>query len=530
MSRTIDVSVPDIGDFKDVPVVEVLVKPGQSVSKEAPLVVLESEKASMEVPSTAAGTIHDVKVRVGDKVSQGTVLLTIAANGDAGAARDEKPATSPAPAPPESAASAGGTTIDLVVPDIGDFKDVPVVEVLVKPGETIVKEAPLAVLESEKASMEVPASAAGTIATVSVKPGDKVSRGSVIATLQTSGEAKTETAPTAPSARSQPQVKPEQPQTPPAAAPSVSTEPVAPAGGGVHASPAIRRFARELGVNLAGLRGSGPHGRITREDVQGFVKTALQRGEPSSGTTFAGLPAWPKVDFAQFGAIERKPLPRIKKLSGPNLHRNWLQIPHITNYDEADVTDLEAFRNEINAEQSKRGGAKLTMLAFLIKVSIAALQRFPEFNASLEGDELVYKRYYNIGFAADTPNGLVVPVLKGADSKGLLAIAAQTSELAAKARDGKLGLGDMQGGTFTISSIGGIGGTAFTQIVNAPEVAILGAVRTSMKPVWNGSEFVPRLMLPISVSYDHRVVDGAGAARFLAYVAALLRDFKRISL
>ncbi|MGB8520543.1 MAG: 2-oxo acid dehydrogenase subunit E2, partial [Candidatus Tumulicola sp.] len=364
---------------------------------------------------------------------------------------------------------------------------------------------------------------------VSIKPGDKVSRGSVIATLQTSGDAKAETAPAAPAAQSQPQTKPAQPQPSSAATPSASPEPVS-AAGGVHASPAIRRFARELGVNLAGLRGGGPHGRITREDVQGFVKTALQRSEPSSGATFAGLPAWPKVDFAQFGAIERKPLPRIKKLSGPNLHRNWLQIPHITNYDEADVTDLEAFRNEINAEQGKRGGAKLTMLAFLIKVSIAALQRFPEFNASLDGDELVYKRYYNIGFAADTPNGLVVPVLKGADSKGLLEIAAQTSELAAKARDGKLGLGDMQGGTFTISSIGGIGGTAFTQIVNAPEVAILGAVRTSMKPVWNGSEFVPRLILPISVSYDHRVVDGAGAARFLAYVAALLRDFKRVSL
>ncbi|MGB8520041.1 MAG: biotin/lipoyl-containing protein, partial [Candidatus Tumulicola sp.] len=327
MSRTIDVSVPDIGDFKEVPVVEVLVKPGQSISKEAPLVVLESEKASMEVPSTASGTVRDVKVRVGDKVSQGTVLLTIAANGDASAARDEKPAASPAPAPPESSANAGGTTIDLVVPDIGDFKDVPVVEVLVKPGQTIVKEAPLAVLESEKASMEVPASAAGTIATVSIKPGDKVSRGSVIATLQTSGDAKAETAPAASAAQSQPQTKPAQPQPSSAATPSASPEPVA-AAGGVHASPAIRRFARELGVNLAGLRGSGPHGRITREDVQGFVKSALQRSEPSSGTTFAGLSPWPKVDFAQFGTIERKPLPRIKKLSGPNLHRNWLQVPH----------------------------------------------------------------------------------------------------------------------------------------------------------------------------------------------------------
>ena len=285
---------------------------------------------------------------------------------------------------------------------------------------------------------------------------------------------------------------------------------------------------------MQSLRGSGPHGRITRDDVQNFVKDALQGGgtlrQAQGDTGFAGLPPWPKVDFAQFGEIERKPLPRIKKISGPNLHRNWLQIPHITNQDEADITDLEAFRNEINAEQAKRSGPKLTMLAFLVKACVAALQKFPEFNASIDGDELVYKRYYNIGFAADTPNGLVVPVLKSANRKGLLEIAAESAALAGKAREGKLGMGDMQGGTFTISSIGGIGGTAFTQIVNAPEVAILGAVRSSMKPVWNGKEFLPRLILPISVSYDHRVIDGAGAARFLAYVAGLLGDFKRVAL
>ncbi|MBV8722075.1 MAG: 2-oxo acid dehydrogenase subunit E2, partial [Candidatus Eremiobacteraeota bacterium] len=302
--------------------------------------------------------------------------------------------------------------------------------------------------------------------------------------------------------------------------------------GVVHASPAIRRFARELGVDLHGVRGSGPHERVTREDVQRFVKDALKGGgaTPAAGTTFAGLPPWPKVDFAQYGEIERKPLGRIKKLSGPNLHRNWLQIPHITNHDEADITELEAFRNEVNAEQAKTKGPKLTMLAFLVKACVAALQRFPEFNASLDGEELVIKRYYNIGFAADTPNGLVVPVLKNADRKGLLEIAAESAALAGKAREGKLGLGDMQGGTFTISSIGGIGGTAFTQIVNAPEVAILGAVRSATKPVWDGTAFVPRLMLPISVSYDHRVIDGAGAARFLTYVASLLADFRRVAL
>jgi len=300
----------------------------------------------------------------------------------------------------------------------------------------------------------------------------------------------------------------------------------------VHASPSIRKFARELGVELEGLRGSGPNGRITREDVQGYVKDALRAGGSApGGTALAGLPPWPKVDFAQYGEIERKPLPRIKKLSGPNLHRNWLQIPHITNFDKADVTELEAFRNEINAENAKRKDpTKLTVLAFLVKASVAALQRFPEFNASLDGDELVYKRYYNVGFAADTPNGLVVPVLKNADRKGLAEIARESSELASKARDGKLALAEMQGGTFTISSIGGIGGTAFTQIVNAPEVAILGAVRSAIEPVWNGKEFAPRLMLPVDVSYDHRVIDGALAARFLAYLCSLLADFRRVAL
>ncbi|MDP9110170.1 MAG: 2-oxo acid dehydrogenase subunit E2, partial [Candidatus Eremiobacteraeota bacterium] len=288
---------------------------------------------------------------------------------------------------------------------------------------------------------------------------------------------------------------------------------------------------RELGVDLRGVTGSGPNRRVTREDVQLWVKSALSRSPSGSpgGFGISGLPAWPNVDFSQFGEIERKPLPRIKKFAGPNLHRNWVQIPHITNYDEADVTDLETFRNEINAEQGKTG-VKFTMLAFLIKASVAALVRFPEFNSSLDGENLVYKHYYNIGFAADTPNGLVVPVMKNADSKNLTQIARETSELAAKARDGKLGMADMQGGTFTISSIGGIGGTQFTQIVNAPEVAILGATRAVMRPLWNGNAFVPRLVLPVSVSYDHRVIDGAGAARFLVFLTSLLRDFRRVAL
>ena len=412
--------------------------------------------------------------------------------------------------------------IDIRVPDIGDFKDVVVIEVLVKPGQTIAKETPLLVLESEKASMEVPSSAAGTVRDVNVRVGDKVSQGTVVLTLDGA----------APAAGSEaPAQQPERPAIAPAPAPVAAPAPQPHGDGIVHASPAIRKFARELGVDLQGLGGSGPRGRVTRDDVQGFVKSALQRGGSAGGGAIpGGLPPWPRVDFAQFGPVERRPLSRIKKLSGPNLHRNWVQIPHITNYDRADVTDLEAFRNEVNAEQGKRGGPKLTMLAFLIKAAVAALTRFPEFNASLDGDELVYKQYYNVGFAADTPNGLVVPVLKNADGKGLLAIAAETAELAGKARDGKLALGDMQGGTFTISSIGGIGGTAFTQIVNAPEVAILGAVRASVEPVWDGADFAPRLMLPISVSYDHRVVDGAGAARFLVYLSSLLADFRRAAL
>jgi pyruvate dehydrogenase E2 component (dihydrolipoamide acetyltransferase) len=426
-------------------------------------------------------------------------------------------------------------TIEVRVPDIGDFKEVPVIEVLVKNGDRVKKNDSLITLESEKASMEVPAETDGVVQDVRVKVGDKVSEGATILVLSPSDAAAPKAAPQpAPQPGPAPSPQPA-PSVPPAveAAPQVQAPtpepPLAPRDGAIHAGPAIRRFARELGVDLRGLRGSGPNGRITREDVQEFVKGALQRGA-TAGSSFPGLPPWPKLDFAQYGEIERRPLSRIKKLSGPNLHRNWVGIPHITNYDEADVTSIEALRSEVNAEQARTNGPKLTMLAFLIRASIAALQRFPEFNSSLDGDELIYKHYYNVGFAADTPGGLVVPVIKNASTKGLIEIAREAQDLAGKAREGKLTLAQMQGGTFTISSIGGIGGTAFTQIVNAPEVAILGATRTATKPVWDGKKFVPRLMLPISVSYDHRVVDGAGAARFLVYVAELLADFRRVML
>ena len=523
----IEVRVPDIGDFKDVPVIEVLVKNGDRVKKNDSLVTLESEKASMEVPAEAEGVVQDVKVKVGDKVSQGSPLLVLST----GSAAAAQPAASPTPsatAPAAAPAAATGATVDVRVPDIGDFKDVPVIEVLVKTGDRVKKNDSLITLESEKASMEVPAETDGVVQEVKVKVGDRVSQGATILVIGTA-EATTPAAAVAraqPAAAEPPAAKP----APPATSPSASVSaPAVTSGSPVHASPGIRRFARELGVELSALRGSGPNGRVTREDVQEFVKQSLRGGGGTPGP-FANLPAWPKVDFAQYGAVERKPLSRIKKLSGPNLHRNWLQIPHITNYDEADVTSIEELRSEVNAEQAKSGGPKLTMLAFLIRACVAGLQRFPEFNASLDGDELVVKHYYNIGFAADTPGGLIVPVIKNAEAKGLIEIAREAQELAGKAREGKLTLAHMQGGTFTISSIGGIGGTAFTQIVNAPEVAILGATRTVTKPVWDGKTFVPRLILPISVSYDHRVVDGAGAARFLVYVAELLADFRRVML
>jgi pyruvate dehydrogenase E2 component (dihydrolipoamide acetyltransferase) len=436
-------------------------------------------------------------------------------------------------------------TIEIRVPDIGDFKDVPVIEILVKPGDHVKREDPLIALESEKATMEVPSPSEGIIEAVSVKLGDKVSQGSAIVTLA-SDEAAVAAAPKpTPAAQPRPESNGEPAEEGSKKAPA--TDENAPAGvparpegehaaglaqnGRVHASPMIRRLAREFGVSLDGVHGSGPHGRITKEDVQAYVKAALDganAGAPNlpAGAPFAGIAPWPKIDFAQFGPIETKPLSRIKKIAGPLLHRNWLMIPHVTNHDDADITELEAFRLQLNAENGKTG-VKLTLLAFLIAASVAALRKFPEFNASLDGENLILKRYYNIGFAADTPNGLVVPVVKQAEKKGIYQIATETGELAAKAREGKLGPSDMAGGTFTISSLGGIGGTSFTPIVNAPEVAILGVSRAALRPVWNGSAFAPRLILPLSLSWDHRVVDGASAARFNAYLAAALADLRR---
>jgi pyruvate dehydrogenase E2 component (dihydrolipoamide acetyltransferase) len=533
MSDTIEVRVPNIGDFRDLPIIAVLVQAGDTVALESPLVELESEKATMEVPSPAAGVVQSVAVKLGDKVSEGSTILTIAAAADTNGA-------APAPAAPtrSEAPAAAGALVELRVPDIGDFANIPVIDVLVAPGDRIEPEASLVTLESEKATMEVPAAEGGVVREVRVKTGDRVSMGSVLVLVETAASAAPVPAPAASAAPVAPPAPPP-PAAPPAPAPvpapssyGAPGDTAAPSNGVVHASPSIRRFARELGVDLHAVTGSGPHARITREDVQEHVKAVMARAaapaaRPASGGALPfDLPPWPKPDFAQFGEIERVPLSRIRKFSGPNLHRNWVMIPHVTNNDEADVTDLEALRKRLNAENP---GAKVTMLAFVVKACVSALRAFPDVNASLDGDELVHKKYYNIGFAADTPAGLVVPVLKNADRKGVLEIASESAALAAKARDGKLGMGDMSGATFTISSLGGIGGTSFTPIVNAPEVAILGLSRSAMKPVWNAESetFEPRLMLPLSLSYDHRVIDGALAARFNAYLVKLLGDLRR---
>jgi len=557
---TIDVKVPDIGDFTDVPVIEVLVKPGDSVKVDDSLVTLESDKATMDVPAPAAGTVKSVAVKVGDKVSEGALVLVIDAAGGAAAA-PAKAAAAPVPAksapqPTTSAPSPGAPrpptaapqgAVEVKVPDIGDFTDVPVIEVFVKAGDTVKVDDALVTLESDKATMDVPAPLAGVVKSVAVKVGDKLSEGSLVAVVAAAAGAPA--MPAAPAKPAPAATEAPQAAASPAAAPVAnrpSPEETGARGAPVdevafrvaHASPSVRLIARELGVDLGKVAGTGPKSRILIEDVRAFVKKVMSGAAAPAVAGAAGaisgggelnLIPWPKVDFAKFGAVETKPLSRIKKLSGANLARNWVMIPHVTQFDEADITDLEALRVALNKENEK-AGIKLTMLAFLIKASVAALRKFPDFNASLDGDNLVLKQYFHIGFAADTPNGLVVPVLKNADQKGVLQIAKEMGELSAKAREGKLGPADMQGGSFSISSLGGIGGTAFTPIINAPEVAILGVSKSAHKPVWDGKAFVPRLMLPLSLSYDHRVIDGASAARFTAYFAALLADLRRAML
>jgi len=436
------------------------------------------------------------------------------------------------------------STIEIKVPDIGDFKEVEVIELMVKVGDTIKVDQSLITVESDKASMEIPSSHAGVVKELKVKVGDKVAEGSLLLLLEEgAGSSAAPSAPapvaaapaaTAPSpAAPAPVAAPVQPAAPiVAAAPASASAEIAPSNSKAHASPSIRKFARELGVDLNRVAGSGPKGRITIEDVQNFVKGVMQAPAAAGAVAANGgglnLLAWPSLDFSKFGPTELLPLSRIKKLSGPNLHRNWVMIPHVTQFDEADITDLEDFRKDSNAAMAK-SGVKLTMLAFVIKASVAALKKYSAFNSSLDakGENLILKQYYNIGFAADTPNGLVVPVIKNADQKSLSQIAVEMGELSAQARDGKLKPADMQGATFTISSLGGIGGTAFTPIINAPEVAILGLSKSSIKPVWDGAKFEPRLILPLSLSYDHRVIDGAMAARFTAYLAEIISDLRK---
>ena len=537
----IDVKVPDIGDFKDVPVIEVFVKPGDAVKPDDSLITLESDKATMDVPSPSAGVVKDLKLRVGDKVSEGGLILTLETNGG-GAAPQPSSARPTAAAAPTPIAPKGGAAQEVKVPDIGDFKDVPVIEVFVKAGDTVKADDPLVTLESDKATMDVPSPSAGVVKDVKLKVGDKVSEGGVILVLETQGQGAPATAPAAqtsprPAAKDAPAAPPS--ASPRETAPKETTAPPAPiadaqAFKAAHASPSVRVFARELGVDLSKVKGTGPKGRILHEDVQQFVKQVLTApaAAPSAGIGAAGglnLLAWPQVDFTKFGAVEAKPLSRIKKISGANLARNWVMIPHVTQFDDADITDLEAFRVTLNKENEK-SGIKVTMLAFLIRASVAALKKFPDFNSSLDGDNLIYKQYFNVGFAADTPNGLVVPVIKNADQKGVLQIAQEMGALSAKAREGKLGPADMQGGCFSISSLGGIGGTAFTPIINAPEVAILGVSKSATRPMWDGKAFAPRLILPLSLSYDHRVIDGAQAARFVAYLSHILADMRRVML
>lgn len=539
MTKVLEIKVPDIGDYKGVPVIEVHVKEGDRVEKEQSLVTLESDKATMDVPSSHAGVVKDVKVKVGDSISEGDVVILLEDESTATTA----PATStpaPTPAPTSTSTQTSGATLEIKVPDIGDYKGVPVIEVHVKAGDRVEKEQSLVTLESDKATMDVPSSHAGVVKEVKVKVGDAISEGDVVILLSESGASASTTAAPATKAAATPSSAPATTSVPstsstnvPASAPRAEASPAA--GGISHASPSVRKYARELGVDVAKVNGSGPKGRITQEDVQAYVKNIMtgQAASPAGAPVSAGgglnLLPWPKIDFSKFGETETKPLSRIQKLSAANLSRNWVMIPAVTYHEDADITDLEAFRVMTNKDNEKQG-VKVTMLAFLIKAAVNALKKYPEFNSSLDGDNLVMKKYFHIAFAADTPNGLVVPVVRNADKKGIFEIAKETGELAKLAREGKLKPDQMQGASFTISSLGGIGGTYFAPIINAPEVAILGVNKASMKPVWDGKQFVPKLICPLSLTADHRVIDGALATRFNVYLAELLADFRRVVL
>ncbi|HCZ9614875.1 TPA: pyruvate dehydrogenase complex dihydrolipoyllysine-residue acetyltransferase [Vibrio cholerae] len=525
-----EVQVPDIGG-DEVEVTEIMVKVGDVVAEEQSLITVEGDKASMEVPAPFAGTVKEIKIAAGDKVSTGSLIMVFEVAGAAPVAAPVQAAAAAAAAAPAVAALK-----EVQVPDIGG-DEVTVTEIMVNVGDSISEEQSLITVEGDKASMEVPAPFAGTLKEIKVAAGDKVKTGSLIMVFEVAGAA--------------PVAAPVQAAPAPAAAPAQAAAPAAaaPATSGEfqenheysHASPVVRRLAREFGVNLAKVKGSGRKNRILKEDVQNYVKEALKRLESGAQAAASGkgdgaalgLLPWPKVDFSKFGDTEVQPLSRIKKISGANLHRNWVMIPHVTQWDNADITELEKFRQEQNAMEAKRDtGMKITPLVFIMKAAAKALEAFPAFNSSLsdDGESLILKKYVNIGIAVDTPNGLVVPVFKDVNKKGIYELSKELAEVSKKARGGKLTAADMQGGCFTISSLGGIGGTAFTPIVNAPEVAILGVSKSEMKPVWNGKEFAPRLQLPLSLSYDHRVIDGAEGARFITYLNECLSDIRRLVL
>ncbi len=560
MGQKVEIELPDIGDFHDVEVIEILVAVGDQVAVEDSLIALESDKATMEIPAPQAGVVQSVNLAVGDKINQGDVILTLEMAGEASAEAEvvEKETTEPASsadsapssAPTvESAAASTRGPVPITVPDIGDFKDVEVVEVLVGEGDAVAAEDSLITLETDKASMEIPSPHAGQIQQIKVNVGDRINEGDEIA-LMVVGTIEATASDKAPSASGAADTAPSaaQASAPPASAPErraagekeaqrrpVVAKPSDAPKSKAHASPAIRRFARELGVDLYHVPGSGAKGRIIKEDVQAYVKRSL--AEAGAATTSVGggerwrLPAQPEVDFSQFGEIEEKPLGRIKKLSGKHLHNAWLGIPHVTQFDEADITELEAFRKGQKSVAEKQG-VKLTFMPFLMKALAAAMREYPQFNASLAPDleNLIYKQYCHIGVAVDTPNGLVVPVVRDVDQKGVFDLARDLMALSSKAREGKLSPKDMQGGCLSISSLGGIGGVQFTPIVNSPEVAILGVSKAQMQPKWDGDEFQPRLMMPFSLSYDHRVIDGAEGVRFTTYLANLLGDIRRLVL
>ena len=527
-SATQEVNVPDIGD-DEVEVTEIMVAVGDTVEEEQSLLSVEGDKASMEVPAPFAGTVKEIKIATGDKVKTGSLIFVF----ETASSGSEAPAAESAPA--EAAPATSGTK-EVNVPDIGG-DEVEVTEVMVAVGDKVEEDQSILNVEGDKASMEVPAPFAGTVKEIKVAAGDKVSTGSLIFVFEVAGSAPAAAEPAPAKAEAAPAAKAPAAEKP-ASAPA-SNEGFADNKAYAHASPVVRRLAREFGINLANVKGTGRKNRVVKEDVQNYVKDLVKKvesgqlsaGKGNAGGGELGLIPWPKVDFAKFGEIEEKKLSRIQKLSGANLHRNWVQIPHVTQFDEADITSLEAFRKEQNAlAEKKKLGVKITPLVFVMKAAAKALAEFPTFNSSLseDGESLILKKYINIGVAVDTPNGLVVPVFKDVDKKGIIELSRELMEISAKARDGKLTSSDMQGGCFTISSLGGIGGTAFTPIVNAPEVAILGVSKSEMKPKWNGKEFEPKLMVPLSMSYDHRVIDGALAARFTVTLASYMSDIRQL--